>query len=73
MTKEQLDQTFQEIGKAVINLYTICCESIPKSIVIAGLTGGLAACAAEANLPRDRLIAALNSAFDGLEEDEPQE
>lgn len=68
MTQDELETVHAAIGLAVCDLYAACCEVLPKPIVIAGLTGGLAACATKAGVPREKVLAAINSAFDAIED-----
>ena len=66
MTERELEAACAGVGERTINLYADLCAKIPKAIVVTGMTGGLAACAVEAGFDRDKVVAAINSAFDDI-------
>lgn len=67
MTREELDAACSEVGNKLVELYAKLCERHPPAIVMAGMTGGLAACAVVAGSNRESVVSALHSAFDDIE------
>ena len=67
MSEDDLSALAEKVGNSTVDLYARLCQRIPKMLVLTGMTGGLAACATEAGADREKVIAALNSAFDDIE------
>ncbi len=72
MIEEQLNEVCATMAREIIDLYAKFCTKVPKSMVIAAITGALAACAFEGGFPREKVIEALNSTFDIVEDGEPK-
>ncbi len=70
MTEKELNALCGFISEKTIDLYATLCQKIPKPVVLTGLSGALAACATEAGFPREKVLAAINSAFDDIESEE---
>jgi hypothetical protein len=74
MNNAEFNAVCQLAGEKFTELYADLCQRFPKKVVLTAITGALAACATEAEQPRDRVIAVLNSCFDDIEsEDEEDE
>lgn len=72
MTEAELDALAQKIAGTFAEVYAAYCDKVPKPFVLVGMTGALAACAAEAGMERNCVVDALNSAFDDIEAGEPK-
>lgn len=57
----------EKLANAFIDVYVHNCTKVPKAYVLMAMTGALAACSSEAGAERDKVVAALNSAFDDIE------
>lgn len=72
MTGEELAAVCSQIGDEVIDLYLKLCEKFPKSLVITGITGAFGSICTEAGFDRHKVISALNSVFDDIEDGEAE-
>ena len=68
MTEAELIALCEKIAGTVCEVYGAYCDRVPKLIVLTAMMGALAACATEADVERARVIDAINSAFDDIQE-----
>lgn len=71
MTDGEFNKAAEKLGGAFVELYAKSCDTFPKAFVLTAMTGALAACATEAGATRDKVTAALNAAFDDIDEYAP--
>lgn len=68
MDEAAFNAVAEKMAGSFTELYASHCAKAAKPFVLMAMTGALAACATEAGAERDKVIAALNSAFDDIEE-----
>lgn len=67
MNSRDLEKLMSRIGATVIEVYAgYVQQGVPKVFVVAAMAGSLAACAVEAEVPEERLIASIKSATDDI-------
>jgi hypothetical protein len=70
MTEAELISIIDKVANDTIEVYGLYCRRVPKVFVVTAMAGALAACASEADIHRDVVVAALTSAFDDIEHGE---
>lgn len=66
--EDDFNAAAEKLASSFTELYAAHCSKTQKMFVVLAMTGALAACATEAGMDRHKLVAALNSAFDDIDE-----
>jgi CRISPR/Cas system CMR-associated protein Cmr5 small subunit len=70
MTEAELVSLIDKVANDTIEVYGLYCRHMPKVFVVTAMAGALAACASEAAIDRDVVMAVLTDAFDDIERGE---